>query len=78
MQFIPTATTCEQASAIEEQSSKESPLTTLTPSFELKENQAGIFTSPSSRISAYACVKPNKKKTKKHHLLLKYFSFGVS
>lgn len=55
VQFIPTAMTFLHASAIEAHSTIESPLTTLTPSFELKENQAGVFMLPSSRSSAYAC-----------------------
>lgn len=52
VQLIPTETTRLQDSAIEAHSSKESPLTTLTPSFELKENQAGIFMFSSSKSSA--------------------------
>lgn len=53
--MIPTATTCLHESAIEAHSDMESPLTTLVPSLELKENQAGIFMFSSSSSSAYAC-----------------------
>lgn len=55
VQFIPTAMTFLHESAIEAHSIIESPLTTLTPSFELKENHARVFMLSSSRSSAYAC-----------------------
>jgi hypothetical protein len=54
VQFIPTAPSFRHLSAIVAHSIRESPLTILTPSFELKENHAGIFMLHSSRSSAYA------------------------
>lgn len=63
VQFIPTATTFLHESAIETHSVNESPLTTLTPSFELKENQAGMLILSSSRSSAYACQNTDKKES---------------
>lgn len=56
MQLIPTATTFLHESAMEAHSNIESPLTALIPSFEAKENQAGISIPSSSRSSAYACI----------------------
>lgn len=54
VQFIPTAQTLAHLSAIVAHSINESPLTTWTPSFELKENHAGICMLHSSRSSTYA------------------------
>lgn len=59
--MIPTATTCLHESAIDAHSCIESPLTTLVPSLELKENHAGIFKSSSSRSSTYAYIISQKK-----------------
>lgn len=61
VQFIPTATTFLHDSAMAAHSNKESPLTTLIPSLELKDNHAGICMSSSSSswtkawISAKSC-----------------------
>lgn len=52
VQLIPTATTFLHDSAIETHSTKESPLTTLTPSLELKANHAGTVMLSSSKSSA--------------------------
>lgn len=55
VQLIPTAATSLHESAIEAHSIRESPLTTLTPSFEVKPNHAGIRNLHSSSSSTYAC-----------------------
>lgn len=52
VQLIPTKTTFLHDSATDAHSRMESPLTTLTPFLELKQNHAGIFMSSSSKISA--------------------------
>lgn len=52
VQLIPTLTTCGHESAIEAQSSIESPLTAFIPSLELKENQAGTLMFSSSTSAA--------------------------
>uniref|UniRef100_A0A7C9CF36 Uncharacterized protein n=1 Tax=Opuntia streptacantha TaxID=393608 RepID=A0A7C9CF36_OPUST len=53
-QLIPTAATFLQESAMAAHSNRESPLLTFFPSFDVKENHAGILMSSSSRSSAYA------------------------
>lgn len=70
VQLIPTATTFLQDSAMDAHSRMESPLTTFTPSLELKENHAGIFMSSSSKISAKACINiklATQNQEVKHH-----------
>lgn len=52
VQLIPTATTLLHDSATEAHSRRESPLTTLMPSLELKENHAGSCMFSSSKSSA--------------------------
>lgn len=56
VQLIPTPMTCSHEWAIKAHSAMGSPLTTLVPSLELKENQAGMLMASSSRSSAYAYI----------------------
>jgi hypothetical protein len=65
--LIPTATAFLHDSAMEAHSSKESPLTTLMPSLELKENHAGIFMSSSSKSLAYAYTKQRPSQRENKH-----------
>ena len=62
VQLIPTATTRSHESAIAAQSEIGSPLTTLIPSLELKENQVGTFMFSSSRILVYSYIKKQSGK----------------
>jgi len=59
VQLIPTAKTFSHDSPIAAHSDKESPLTTFTPSLELKDNQAGVFMSSSLRSSTKAWTGAN-------------------
>ena len=62
VQLIPTATTRSHKSAIAVQFDIGSPLTTLIPSLELKENQVGTFMFSSSRILVYSYIKKQSGK----------------
>jgi hypothetical protein len=77
VQLIPTATTCLHESAMEAHSEIGSPLTTLTPSLELKENHAGISMPSSSRSSAYACNKEKKVNKYVHGFMLKLVPYII-
>ena len=78
VQLIPTATTLLHELAIEAHSINESPLTTFTPSFELKENQAGIFILFSSRSSAYACKSTDHNTVRTSKFIKTFFCYYKS